>query len=364
MRRILRVALAAIAAAASIAQAQVPPGYPETYADTVAAAKKEGKVIVYSVTSSVPLLLQDFQSLYPEVKLDYVVLDTGPLYDRVVAESATGSTADVVWSSAMDLQVKLVNDGYAARYVSPEAPNLPTWAIWRNEAYGTTFEPVGFVYNKTLLSANELPQSRAELVKLLTSKPAEFKSKITAFDPEKSGVGFLMMTQDLDASPGTFWDVAKALGASGVFPGMGTGAQFERLAKGESLFGYNLLASYATGRIKKDLPQLAIVLPNDHTLVISRVMFIGSKAAHPNAARLWVDYLLSKRGQQMLAKSDLGSLRSDVDDQFTPTALGNRLGKAVKPIRVDAGLLAPLEPANRRAFLERWSAAMGTPRSN
>jgi iron(III) transport system substrate-binding protein len=362
MKSIFRAALIFIAAAAAIAWAQVPSGYPETYANIVASAKREGKVVVYSVTSSVPLLLQDFQALYPDVKLEYVVLDTGPLYDRVIAESAAGATGDVVWSSAMDLQVKLVDDGYAARYVSPEAPSLPSWAIWRNEAYGTTFEPVGFVYNKTLLDPSDVPQSRAELVDLLIRKPGQFKSKITAFDPEKSGLGYLLMTQDLDASPATFWDVAKALGSAGLYPGTGSGAQFERLAKGESVLGYNLLASYATGRIKKDLPQLAVVLAKDHTLVVSRVMFISGKAAHPNAARLWFDYLLSKRGQQMLAKSDLGSLRADVDDEMTPIVLGKRLGNAVKPIAVGPGLLAHLDAANRREFLARWSALVAAQR--
>src|SRR5439155_4601374 len=143
---------------------------------------------------------------------------------------ATGATADVVWSSAMDLQVKLVNDGYAARYVSPETPNLPRWAIWRNEAYGTTFEPIGFVYNKSLIDVPKVPQSRAELVNLLTNDAGRFKGKVTAFDPEKSGLGYLMMTQDLDASPETFWNVAKVLGAAGLYPGTGSGAQFERLA--------------------------------------------------------------------------------------------------------------------------------------
>lgn len=364
MKRLLRTLLATLSVVSSLAYAQVPSGYPANYADTVTAANNEGHVVVYSVTSSVPGLLEDFQALHPEIKLEYVALDTGPLYDRVVSESAAGATADVLWSSAMDLQVKLVNDGYAARYVSPEAPNLPSWAVWRSEAYGTTFEPVGFVYNKTLLNSAQVPQSRAELVDLLARDQSRFKGMITAFDPEKSGLGYLLMTQDLDASPGAFWDVAKALGAAGLYPGTGSGAQFERLAKGESILGYNLLVSYATGRIKKDLPQLGVVLPKDHTLVVSRVMFISNKAAHPNAARVWMDYVLSKRGQRMLAKSDLGSLRADVDDEMTPSALGKRLGSAVKPIAVGPGLLTPLEPATRAAFLARWKAVNSDSRSN
>ena len=330
---------------------------PLPYAKIVEQAEQEGKVIVYSVTSAVPALLEDFQRLYPKVKLEYVSLDTGPLYERVIKESAGGTTADVVWSSAMDLQVKLVAEGYAMTYRSPEAGKLPTWAVWRDQAYGTTFEPIGFVYNKNLIDASEVPQTRAELMQLLLSQPSRFKDKITAFDPAKSGLGYMLMTQDLGAST-TFWDTARALGEAGLFAGTGSGAQFLRLNTGESVLGYNLLASYAIARIKKDLPQLAVVLPKDYTMVMSRVAFISKRAAHPNAAKLWLDHLLSKRGQELLAAADLGTLRADVATSMTPDALRNQLGAAMKPIPIGIELLAPLETEKREQFLRVWAAAV------
>ena len=48
----------------------------------------------------------------------------------------------------MDLQMKLVNDNFVLRYRSPETASLPDWAVWRDAAYGTTFEPAVFVYSK------------------------------------------------------------------------------------------------------------------------------------------------------------------------------------------------------------------------
>ena len=344
-------------AASLVGCAQVDTGTPSEYAKIVEAAEQEGKVVVYSVTSAVPALLEDFQRLYPKVKLEYVSFDTGPLYERVIKESAAGTTADVVWSSAMDLQVKLVADGYAMTYRSPEAGKLPTWAVWRDQAYGTTFEPIGFVYNKNLVSASEVPQTRADMVKLLRGQHSRFKDKITAFDPANSGLGYMLMTQDLSVSPG-FWDTARALGEAGVYAGTGSGAQFLRLNKGESVLGYNLLASYAIGRIKKDLPQLAVVLPKDYTLVMSRVAFISKKAAHPNAAKLWLDYMLSKRGQEILAASDLGTLRADVETAMTPDALRAQLGAALKPIPIGPELLVPLSAEKREEFLRAWAAAV------
>ena len=325
----------------------------------MAAAHKEGKVVVYSVTSAVPALLEDFRKLYPGVKLEYHALDTTPLYDRIVSESAKGSTADVAWSSAMDLQIKLVNDGYAQPYASPEASKLPAWAIWRNEAFGTTSEPVGFVYNKRLLAADEVPRNRAELIALLKSQPQRFLNKAVAFDPEKSGLGYLLMTQDMVASRAGFSELANTLGAAKVRPGSGSGAMFALLGSGECIIGYNLLGSYASGRAKKDLPDLGVLLPSDYTLVVSRIMFITRKASHPNAARLWLDYVLSRRGQEIIAKSDLGSIRTDVEGEMTLASLGRQLGNAVKPIPVGPDLLKFLEPAKRSEFIEQWKHSLG-----
>ncbi len=52
---------------------------------------------------------------------------------RVTTETtAGGPTADFLFSSAMDLQMKLANDGYARPVRLAEAANWPDWANWRD----------------------------------------------------------------------------------------------------------------------------------------------------------------------------------------------------------------------------------------
>ncbi|HJW12272.1 MAG TPA: ABC transporter substrate-binding protein, partial [Albitalea sp.] len=65
--------LAAAALLPALAWAQVPAGYPANYADTIAAAKKEGKVVIYSTTdtASANPLIKDFQALYPGISVEY-----------------------------------------------------------------------------------------------------------------------------------------------------------------------------------------------------------------------------------------------------------------------------------------------------
>jgi iron(III) transport system substrate-binding protein len=333
--------------------------HPHAYEELIDAARQEGELVVYSVTSSAPLLVEDFRSLYPDIKLNYIAMDTLALYERVTSESEEQSIADVAWSSAMDLQLKLVNDGYAMTYVSPEISSIPDWAVWQNQAFGTSYEPVGIVYNSSALMASDMPQTRRELADMLLGDPDKFEGKVVAFDPIGSGLGYLLMTQDAAIGGEEFWRLIRALGSSKVVTMSGSGAMFSRIGGHESLIGYNLLGSYARARARKDIPTLGLALPRDYTLVMSRVMFILRDAPHPNAAKLWLDYTLSPRGQKILAESGLGSVRSDIEDELTAKSLAERLGSNVaKPIEVGPGVLANLSDDKRSEFLMRWRQAI------
>ena len=342
------------------ATAQVPAGYPAGYADTIAAAKKEGKVVVYSTTDTAAAgpLIKDFQVLYPGISVEYNDMNSTEIYNRFISERAAGAgSADVLWSSSMDLQIKLVSDGSAMAYASPEVPNLPAWAVYKNEAYGTTYEPIAFVYNKRLLSGDEIPQSHADLLRVLTSKADKLKGKVTTYDVEKSGVGFMLISQDSKHNP-QFWDLIRALGVAGPRFQSSAGTMMERISSGENLLGFNIFASYAALRAKKD-PSIGIVYPKDYTLVMSRVMFASKTAKNPNAAKLWLDYMLSKRGQTLVAnQAELGSIRADVEGEMTAAGLAKTLGASVKPIPVSADLLAYLDQTKRLDFLKQWQGAI------
>ena len=342
------------------AAAQVPAGYPADYAKIVDGAKKEGKLVIYGATDSKATapLVKDFNALYPGITVEYNDMNSTEVYNRFISEAAAGgATADVVWSSAMDLQIRLAQDGYALQYKSVEASKIPGWAIWKDTAYGTTFEPAAFVYNKRLVDAKEVPKTHAEFAKLIMSE--KFKDKVTTYDIEKSGVGFMFMTQDSMDYPG-FPALEQGFGQSRVRVQSSTGTMLERISSGENLIGYNVLGSYALVRAKAD-PSLGVVLPTDYTLIMSRVQFINKAARNPNAAKLWMDYLLSARGQTVIAnESKLFAIRMDVKGETTAADLVAQIGeKNVKPIPVSPSLLQYLEPAKRMAFLKKWKETAG-----
>jgi iron(III) transport system substrate-binding protein len=335
---------------------------PRTAPQVIAAAEKEGSVVIYSTTDSkiADPLLKDFAALYPKIKVEYNDLNSTELYNRFISEvAAGGGSGDVLWSSAMDLQMKLANDGYAAAYQSPETDMLPPWSIWKGEAYGTTFEPIVFVYNKRLLKPEEAPQTHAELTKLLRAQKDRFKGKLTAYDPERSGVGFLLLTQDARTDPG-YEEAARAYGSVGVKLYTSIGAMLERITSGEHILGFNIFSSYARSKQKKD-PSLEIVYPKDYTLVMSRIAILPKAARHPNASKVFLDYLLSGRGQEIVAHGvGLGSIRTDVTGDGTAASLGASMGSTLKPIPVSPALLVYLDQAKRLEFLNKWQQALGT----
>ncbi len=351
---------AALATLASAAMAQVPPGYPADYQKIVDAAKKEGKLVIYGATDSKAAqpLVKDFNLLYPGITVEYNDMNSTEVYNRFISEvAAGGNTADLMWSSAMDLQMRLASDGYALKYKSVEAAKIPGWAMWDDQAYGTTFEPAAMVYNKRLLDPKEVPQTHADFAKLIVQP--KFKDKVTTYDIEKSGVGFMFMTQDARENP-KFLELQNAFGEAKVRVQSSTGTMMERISSGENLIGYNVLGSYALVRAKTD-PSIGVALPKDYTLILSRVQFINKNAKNVNAAKLWLDYLLSKRGQTIIANdSKLFAIRSDVTGETTSAELIKVIGAAnVKPVPVHPIILQFLGPAKRMAFLKQWKETAG-----
>jgi iron(III) transport system substrate-binding protein len=351
---------AALTAFAAPAFAQVPAGYPANYQQLVDAAKKEAKLVIYGATDSkaVQPLVKDFNALYPGITVEYNDMNSTEVYNRFISEvAAGGDTADALWSSAMDLQIKLAMGGYALAYKSVEASKIPGWAVWKDMAYGTTFEPAAFVYNKRLVTGAEIPQTHADFVRII-SQP-KFQDKVTTYDIEKSGVGFMFMTQDEHDFP-QFKQLEQAFGAAKVRVQSSTGTMLERISSGENLIGYNVLGSYAMVRAKTD-PSLGVVLPKDYTLIMSRVHFISKSAKHPNAAKLWTDYLLSHRGQTVIANSSkLYAIRADVTGETTSSELIKLVGeKNIKPLPVGPAVAEYLDPAIRMAFLKEWKANAG-----
>lgn len=333
-----------------------------TDSDRVRLAKREGRVVVYSVlsTKAAQPLIDDFQSLYPGIKVEYDgEKGSNDMDERYRSELASGrESADVVWSSATDMQMQLVSEGYAARYRSQEARALPRWAIYKEMAYGVTLEPVAIVYNREVLTGADIPRDHDALIEMLGNQKDRFSGKITGFDIGSSGVGFMFAAQDRKHYA-RFDKLWLQMGASHFKPLAGTGDMLTQINSGKFLLGYNMMGSYALSRSGKDLPNLGVIFPADFTLAFPRVAFISKRAANPNAAKLWLDYMLSRRGQELLADGvQLFPVRSDVRTSRSAKKLSLERGTSLQTIPVSMKLLEDIAPHRKSELLEQWSRAL------
>ena len=119
-------------------------------------------------------------------------------------------------------------------------------------------EPIVFVYNKRRMPPEDVPQSHAALERLLRTRASAYRDKVATYNPERSGTGFLYLTQDLRASRDT-WALVRAMGRTRLRLYTSTGAMMERVASGEHVLAYNVIGSYAFERQSLD-PSLAVTV--------------------------------------------------------------------------------------------------------
>lgn len=324
--------------------------------DIAAAARREGALTIYSVVhadAAMKELLDRFHRRYPFIRIRNTDDDGALTYRRFRREVAAGKpSADFIWSSAMDLQEKLINDGFSLPYASPEVGALPPWAHWQDLGYGVTLEPIAIVYNSRFLTPGEMPRTHAGLRDLLNRQTRRLMGRVAVYNPEKSEVGMLLLSQDVRVT-GDSWNLFEALGAveAGVYST--SRDMLQSMVSGEHWIGYDVIASYAED-MRKTHPELVVVYPSDYVLLLTRVAFITASATHPNAAKLFLDFLLSREGQNTLKRYGMGPVRTDLTLPPEQTRLNPIRTQA---IRIGPGLLSGLDSLVRAQFLRRWQKA-------
>ena len=303
-------------------------------------------------------MIQAFQSRYPDIAVNYEDLQTVDIYDRVTGETDAGQpTADFAFSSSMDLQVKLANDGYAQQSNVALSSSWPKWANWRNTAYALTYEPAVFIYHKPSFAGREPPETRSELITYLQENADAIHGRIGTYDIDRSGVGFMFLSRDQEQYS-DLWTLVDAMGAAGVKLYSTTSAIVERVASGQFVFGYNILGSYAAEAASRS-PDLGIVLPRDYTIVTSRIGLVPKAAAQPELGRAFLEFFMSEEGQEILAEQlQIGALNPAVSGANTATAMQRALGSQLRPTPVSPGLMVYLDQVKRTRLLARWNDAL------
>ena len=317
------------------------------------------KLVIYSTLDSrlATPLIRAFQTNHHDVAVQYEDLLASEIAARVIAETDAGlPSADFLFSSAMDWQLKLANDGYGQEALVPMAQDWPAWAKWQDIAFALTFEPAVLVYNKPSFPDGP-PQSRLELLEWLAKAPSSLTSRIGTYDIEKSAVGYLFIARDAEHFP-DIWSLLKAMGQAGLQTYPTSQDIIDRVADGRLVLGYNILGSYAAEQARLE-PDIGLVLLRDYTVVVSRVALVPRAAASPELGRAFLAFLMSAEGQTLLSqKLRLPSVSLEVSGAGSGAAMQAALGDQLRPVPVSPGVLVYLDQAKRQRLLRLWQRAL------
>lgn len=297
------------------------------------------KLISSTDTSFFAPIIESFLRGRPNVSIRYFVTGTTDL-DAIFR--ADPDSYDVVISSAMDLQLKLANDGLALRIDNIAHPE---WAQWRQSLFGFTTEPATIVINKAAFVGQPVPRTRQELIQALRADPGRFRGRVGTYDVRQSGLGYLFATQDARASE-SFWRLTEVMGSLDAQLYCCSGDMIDDLADGKLAVAYNVLGSYASAR-SEALGDLEVFLPSDFPTTMMRTAFVSQSTATPQIAADFIRHLTS-------SQSDTSGGEVFPLPRLTPSL--DQEGRAA--IALEPALMTYLDRLKRRTFIREWESAI------
>ncbi len=279
----------------------------------------------------------------PGAAVDYVAVSSGELMKAIRDE---GAGFDVAISSAMDLQTKLANDGFAVAHSSAATDDLPDWARWRDHVFAFTQEPASIVLSRAAFDGLKMPQTRQDLITLMRQHPDRFANRVATYDLRLSGLGYLFATQDARTSE-TYWRLTEVMGSLNARLFCCSSDMIDGVASGDLAVAYNVLGSYA--RSRPDADQFEILLPTDFTTVMMRSVLIPRTTRDADLAGEFVDHVLQSAWADSPPEDATFTIAGEVR---------NAEAESLRRIRLGPGLLVFLDAFKKRQFLQAWEDAI------
>ena len=269
-------------------------------------AKKETRLLIYSSVSATDTatLGQRFQHKYAFIKPEYLRLGSERLLTRILQEARGGKQFADVYQTGV-VEVYLFNQkGMLSRYTSPERTAYADY-FKDTDGYYTAFFHTSKViaYNTRLVPAGKAPKSYEDLL------DSQWRGKLGL----PSGGGgirwFLAMMKEFGDAKGEAY--MKILAAQKPVVGQDISSVTALMAAGE----YPIAVFTNAHQIEQMKSQGAPVewVATRPVLTTQTVLALPNHAPNPNSAKLYIDFVLSKEGQELLRSFNRIPARSDVE---------------------------------------------------
>jgi ABC-type Fe3+ transport system substrate-binding protein len=255
------------------------------------AAKQEAKVVVYAALPPefMKAINDPFEKRYG-ITVEYWRASATGVLDRALNEWRVGKPAFDVIEGNKGPQMILKKEGLFSKFQPPSASKFPRQFL---EADGILtpwrFNPISIIYNTDLVKKEDLPKSFADLLL------AKWKNKTTMPDPSRHTTTAQFLS-NLDKYDGVKWkEFAKGLAQQQPLFVESFAPIVNTVIRGEAPLGIAYLKYVAQFKGPLDYVRLNKYLADTNYLGVS------NRAPHPNAGKLYIEYICSPEGQKAIA---------------------------------------------------------------
>ena len=265
--------------------------------ELVQKAKAEGQVSFYANITAVQPIMDAFNA---QTGLDgkYTRISTSKFLPTVLTEFQAGKLMADVVQAPLPVMEMLKAQGVLASYRSPVAAGYPDWASKDDQIQAFGIEYVGLIYNKELVAEADVPKRYEDLT------DPKWKNRIVMANPASHAttIAWLVgLKENVYTSEAEWMHFVKGLAANRPMLVKSFGPTPAPVESGEKAIAISM-PKYIITKAPAPLAWARVEQP---MLGTPRGMAITSSAKHPNGAKLFMDYWLSKDAMQMLA-ADVG----------------------------------------------------------
>lgn len=302
-------------------------------------AQPVGKLVLYTSQPDrdAQRTVDAFRKKNPGVDVEIFRSGTTEVMSKLMAEIAAGQPrADVLLiADALSMQ-RLKAAGQLQAYPDADVRELPPDAYDKDMTYfGTKLITTGIIVNR---QAPAKPRSWADLLK------PEARGQVVLPSPLYSGAAAIHMAA-LSADPALGPDYYEKLAKNGAVALRGNGAVLNAVAGGQKMYG--IIVEFMALNAKAKGSPVDFVFPAEGVSIVTEPTAILRGTRNPAAARAFVDFVLSKEGQEVAASQGYFPARKDVK----PPA-GFPDAAALKFLPVDIAELLKQDERNKKRFAE------------
>lgn len=338
MRKITRLAIAAGALALMLALAGCGGSKDAKPAAEGGALKGALTLYTSQPEADAQKLIAAFNKKHPDVKVQIFRSGTEEVVSKVLAEEKAGAIQADMLLIAEDVTFEILKERKLLEpHKSVELKEIPAEFVDKDNMYvGTKVMTTGLMYNTT--------RGLAPLTSFADLAKPAYKNEAVMPSPMYSGaaaynVGLMSRTQGLG------WQYFEALKANNIKVDKGNGAVQKAVVAGDKACG--MIVDYLVMRAKAKGAPVEFVYPAEGSPVITEPIAILKTSKNIPAAKAFVDFIISKEGQELAASQGYTPIRKGI-----AAPAGLKSIDQIKVMKADVNELYKNRAADKKHFVE------------